>query len=217
MIGIGDVHILFRLHHPTKTHFQVLMKQPSPIRLVTRTRNKWKHSAKHRSASDNATALGYIIWQLALGGAKKLHEEDFRYDCDDQRILVIEEYMAFLVHLADRMSFSALTDQERRIFVSSVARAAARHLQRNKEEIICGSAHGEDFLDRVNQRSQEYACCSFQGEPGYHMRRALGAHIQDVMGSDQTNKWVLDQVVEIDTPDLCKQLRASIDNLTSTG
>ncbi len=45
------------------------------------------------------------------------------------------------------------------------------------------------------------------------MLRALGAHIQDIMGSDQTNKWVIDQVMEIDGPYLCLQLSGSLNNL----
>ena len=187
--------------------------KPSPIKLVTRTRNKWKRTGQQRTTADNATALGYIIWQLALNGAKKLHMEEFRYDSDDQRIRVIEEYLAFLVHLVDRITFSRLQENERADFVSEVARAAARHLERNKEEIIGADNHRAVFLDMLNQRSSEYGSCSYAGEPGYAMLRALGLHVQNVMGSDQTNKWTIDQVIDIDGPDLCRQLINSVNSL----
>jgi len=190
-----------------------MANQQSPIKIVTRTRNKWKQSGKQRSTNDNSTALGYIVWQLALNAAKKLHTEDFRYDDDNQRIRVIEEYLAFLVHVADRLTFETLQKGERTVFISGVAQATVRHLQRNKEEIIEGANHGAEFLDLVNQRSLEYRYCSFRNEPGYTMLRTLGAHIQDIMGSDQTNKWVIDQVMEIDGPDLCLQLSGSLNNL----
>lgn len=190
-----------------------MTSQQSPIKLVTRTRNKWKKTGKQRSAGDNAAALGYIIWQMALSGAKKLHLEDFRYDDDDQRVGVIEEYLSFLVHIADRLSFETMAPDERLNFISDVARACARHLQRNKEEVIGDGDHNTAFLDLVNRRAGEYSACAFRGEPSYSMLRALGAHIQNIMGSDQTNKWVIDQVMEIDAPDLCRQLSESFDSL----
>ena len=33
------------------------------------------------------------------------------------------------------------------------------------------------------------------------------------MGTDQTNKWVIDQVMDIDAPQAVKSLRKSLDNL----
>ena len=190
-----------------------MSNKQSPIRLVTRTRNKWKQAGKPRTIGDNAVALGYIVWQLSLNAAKKLHLEEFRYDSDEQRIRVIEEYLAFLVHIADRITFGRLEEDERADFVVGVARAAARHLERNKEEIMGAYNHGAAFLDLVNLRSSEYGSSAYPDEPGYTMLRALGSHVQNIMGSDQTNKWVIDQVMDIDAPDLCRRLSSSLDSL----
>ena len=188
--------------------------RPSPIKLVTRTRNKWKNTGKSKSINDTATALGYIIWQLALNAAKNLHQQDFRFDDDHQRIRVIEEYVAFLVHISDRIVFQRLDTKDRTEFVSDLAAAAARHVQRNKEDILGSNPYRDPFLSMLNRRGQEYAACSVSGEqPGYPMLRALGSHILDVMGADQTNKWVIDQVMEIDAPELCEQLQKSLRNL----
>ena len=166
-----------------------------------------------RTISDNGVALDYIAWQLALSAAKNLHLEDFRYDSDDQRIHVIEEYLAFLVHVADRITFNRFQEDDRVDFVAGIARAAARHLERNKEEILGAGNHGTAFLDMVNLRSSEYGSCACTDEPGYAMLRTLGSHIQNIMGSDQTNKWVIDQVMDIDAPDLCRRLSSSLDSL----
>ena len=193
-----------------------MSKPQSPITRLTRARNKWKHTGKVRSVDDNATALGYIIWQLALNGARKLHVEDYRYDDDIQRIRVIEEYLAFLVHASDRMVFDDMAQEPRHAFVSGVARASARHLQRNKEDILGRSDYRTGFFVLLNSRSSEYGDCSFPGEPGYPMLRALGAHILGIMGSDQTNKWVIDQVMDIDAPELCRGLRNSLNSLFVT-
>ena len=210
------VHIKYEAASWAFSKFNTMAKQPSPIKLVTRTRNKWKKTGKPRSISDNAAAVGYIIWQLALNGAKKLHQEDFRYDDDTQRILVIEEYLIFLVHVSDRITFDDMSPPQRNEFISGVAAATARHLQRNKEDAVGRGTYRDDFLDKLNNRSADYGACSFPDEPGYPMLRVLGSHIQLIMGTDQTNKWVIDQVMDIDAPDLSRQLCKSLDSLLDT-
>lgn len=187
---------------------------PPPIKLVTRTRNKWKSSGKPKSIDDNAIALGYIVWQLALNAAKNLHIQDFRFDDDRQRVHVIEEYAVFLVHVSDRIVFEQLDTKQRTMFVSGLASAVARHVQRNEEEILGSNDYRGPFLTLLNRRGQEYAACPFSADqPGYSMLRALSCHILEVIGADQTNKWVVDQVMEIDAPDVCRQLRKSLLNL----
>lgn len=192
----------------------VMAKQESPIKLVSRTRDKWKNKNRPKSIADNAIALAYIMWQLALNGAKNLHLEDFRYDTDAQRVGVAEEYLALLVHLSDRLMCDALDHAQRNEFVSTAALAAARHVQRNKEEIMGRGDYRGPFLEKINRRANEYASCTLaQDEPGYQMLRTIGAHVQDIMGSDQTNKWVIDQVMEIDAPAMFASLRKSLNNL----
>lgn len=192
-----------------------MTKQPSPIKLVTRTRDRWRNGAKPKSLEDNATALAYIIWQLALNAAKNLHIEDFHYRDDGQRTDVIAEYLAFLVHVTDRLVHGHLDLEQRTRFVSTAAAAAARHLQSNKEDILGRRDYKSPFLALLNERSQEYAQCSFEADyPGYPMLRAFGSHVQQVMGTDQTNKWVIDQVMEIDAPNAVDSLKKSMANLT---
>ena len=191
-----------------------MSNKESPVKLVTRTRDKWKNTTKPKSTADNAVALAYIMWQLALNGAKNLHAEDFRYDTDRQRLAVVEEYLAFLVHLSDRLMFGTSNEADRSDFVTTIAHAAARHVQRNKEEILGRHDYRNPFLKMVNNRTQEYACYALTKDgPGYQMLKAIGANIQTIMGSDQTNKWVTGQVIEIDAPAMFDNLKKSLTNL----
>jgi len=193
-----------------------MTKEQSPIKMVARTRDKWRKTAAPKSPQDNAGALGYIIWQIALNGAKSLHVEDFRYDHDLQRFGVIEEYVALLTHLSDRMVFDETTAGNREAFISDTAAAAARHLQRNKEEIVGSNDYRTPLFHLINERSREYAACRFDdNQPGYQMLRIFGAHVQDIMGSDQTNQWVIDQVMEIDASNAHQKLSRSLGNLLS--
>jgi hypothetical protein len=51
------------------------------------------------------------------------------------------------------------------------------------------------------------------GEPGFDFLRYLGAKVLAVLGEDQTNRWVMDQIVAIEAPEIAGKIRKSIFNL----
>ena len=180
-----------------------------------RTRNRWHKHRKQVSLEENATALAYTCWKVALTRTKNLHQEDFVFADDEQRTRVIAEYLYFLVHVCDRLVYDDLDREQRQQFVVTLARQSARHYQRNLEDVF-----GRDrdytaaYFDSLNQRIAEYSDCAFEGSrPGYQMLRVLGRHVQDVMGEDQVNRWVIDQIMEIDAPDAVVEIRKAMDNL----
>lgn len=185
--------------------------------MKTRIRDQWQDPTRQASTEDNALALAYVCWQLALTSARNLHAEDFVYQDDTQRVTVIREYLVFLVHTADRLAFELLDEAQRALFMSSLAAGCARHLQRNTEEILGIKDYVEQFIDTLNQRNSEYGQCVFaNGAPGYSLLRAFGERIQIVMGRDQTNRWVIDQVMDIDGPEAVAQLGRSLQKLCAT-
>jgi len=182
--------------------------------LNTRIRSKWKKSGRETTLGENSVALAYIVWQIALTTAKNLHKEDFEYESDDQRIDIIAEIMIFLVHIADRLTYPLFNHQERIEFIETLGKETARHLQRNKEEIITRGDHTSHYINRLNQRIAEYGGCSFEEQqPGHQMTRALGEKIQDIMGDSQTNRWVMEQVMGIDIPKAVQNLKQGLNNL----
>ncbi len=186
--------------------------------MTLRIRSKWRKKERPRTLADNAVALAYVVWQIALAAAKNLHAERFDYEDDRQRIAVIAEYMAFLVHVADRMAYSRLAGEDaRKHFMTRLATESARQVQRNQEHVLGPGEYGDAFIDLVNERAAEYAETSFSGDgPGYGMLRALGAHVQSVMGASQVNRWAIDQVMEIDAPQALQHLRQAMSNLLDT-
>ncbi len=73
------------------------------------------------------------------------------------------------------------------------------------------------FIDALNRRNSEYGQCAFtNGAAGYSLLRAFGERIQIIMGRDQTNRWVIDQVMDIDGPEAVAQLRRSLQKLYAT-
>ncbi len=186
--------------------------------MKTRIISKWRRDrTKPASLEDNATALAYVIWQIALAAAKNLHEQDFAYNSDEQRIGVIREYLIFLVHACDRLAHKDMNQALRTRFVTGLAHAVARHLQRNQAEIMGPGDYGGPFLALLNERAQEYAETAFPDDrPGFGALRYLGEKILDIMGSTQVNRWVMDQVMEIDGPEAFDHLRRAMTNLFGT-
>ncbi len=175
-----------------------------------RIRNKWR-TARPRTLQDNATAAAYIVWQVGLHFTKNLHQEEFDYESDYQRVQVIAEYLIFLSHVTDRLAHQRLDHEQRQIYISVLVEQVARQYQRNVEEIMGSGDYRAGFLGRINARFDQYAHGVFDGdEPGYAARRLLGNRIQDIMGQSQTNKWVIQQIIDIDSLDAADQVTRGI-------
>jgi hypothetical protein len=185
--------------------------------MKTRIRDKWRDRNRQGSLEDNATSLAYGIWQIALAAAKNLHVEDFDYESDEQRTAVIAEYLMFLVHVADRFAFEQMNAESRKLFITTLAQHTARHYQRNVVDIMGRGDYRSGYIEKLNARAAEYAETPFSdGDPGYETRRCLGEKIQEVMGMTQINKWVIQQVIDLDAPEAVKHLKTTMGNLFGT-
>ena len=179
-----------------------------------RIRDRWPAREHSVSIEENAGALAYVCWQVALDGTKQLHAQKFDYRDDAQRVAVISEYLVFLIHICDRICATQLQPGDREIFVIKLTRVCAGHLHRNAEEILGPGDYTEAFIDTFNVRSKDFSQCKYvNGGPGYSLLRAFGAQIQQLMGNDQTNRWVMDQVTEINAQNAVDQVQKSIRNI----
>ena len=179
-----------------------------------RIRSKWRNKGTPVSIEANALAVSAAIWRLALTAAKDLHAHDYVYDSDRQRIGVITEYAIFLFHVADRYAFDLWDSDQRATFVSRLAADIARHLQQNSSELFGSGDYRTPFTAKLNDRVAEYAQTEFNdSEPGYSCYRCFGAHVQEIMGESQTNRWVIDQIIEVDAPQAVRLLHKTIQAL----
>jgi len=179
-----------------------------------RIRDRWPARDNSVSTEENAGALAYVCWQVALDGTKQLHAQKFDYRDDAQRVAVISEYLVFLIHICDRICATQLQPDEREIFVIKLTRVCAGHLHRNAEEILGPGDYTDAFIDTFNARSKDFSQCKYvNGGPGYSLLRTFGAQIQQLMGNSQTNRWVMDQVTEISAQNAVDQVQKSIRNI----
>lgn len=188
--------------------------------MAIRIKDKWHKSRRNRptmkSLRDSAGALAFIGWRVALEKAQNLNREGFRYDSDIERIGVICELVAFELQLADRLAYDFLKDDEREIFINALGQRFAEHVQDNLSDLNGPRNYRDRFVLLLNERLSDYATLTFKdGEPGFDSLRYLGSKVLEVLGSDQTNRWVIDQIVALDAPEVAEKIRRSLFNLLS--
>jgi hypothetical protein len=107
-----------------------------------------------------------------------------------------------------------LEDDERRTLITALVLKMADHMDENAQSLLGDSDHRSAFIERFNLRSGEYAEFSITDDgPSYPFLRHLGYEIQQVMGDSQENRWVIDQVMDMDGPEVFKQMKRIVRNL----
>ena len=188
--------------------------------MAIRTKDKWHQSRRNhptsKSLEDSAGALAFIGWRVALDKAQNLNREGFRYDSDIERVGVISEFVAFEIQVADRLAYEFLDDDDRTAFINALGQRFANHMQDNLSDLDGPRNYRDAFVALLNVRLSDYATLTFEdGEPGFDFLRYLGAKVLGIMGDDQTNRWVLDQIVTVEAPEVAEKIRESVFNLLS--
>ncbi len=188
--------------------------------MAIRVKDQWHRSRRNRptpkSLRDSAEALAFIGWRLALDKAQNLNREAFRYDSDIERIGVISEFVAFEIQVADRLAYEFLDDDERRLFINSLGQRLADHMQENLDDLDGPRNYRDAFVALLNERLSDYASLSFEdGEPGFDFLRYFGSKVLGILGTDQTNRWVQDQIIAVEAPEVVEKISKSVFNLLS--
>ena len=173
--------------------------------MALRIKSHWWNDESDRSLPEIASALAFIAWRVSLEKAINLHCERFVYRDDAQRLAVIQEYLVFLIQIADRLAHPRVPDEDRRTLITALARKAIEHVQDNSQDLLGPGDYGGPFIALLNRRSEEYAEYQLADDgPSYAFLRHLGFEIQALMGEGQENRWVIDQVMDKDGWDAYK-------------
>ena len=194
-----------------------MMYAPAPLyasNRIVRIKSRWKDKDKERSLEELAGALAFIEWRIAGAALLNLENEGFQTDSQSQRLDVLQEFCAFLVHVADRLVHASMDDEQRQRFISALALKMADTYHGNRVDAEGrGGDYRRPFIDVLNRRMADYAAFRFEdGEPGYAFKRYLGECVTDSMGP-KDSKWISDQVMEIEIPEMLKNLEKGLDGL----
>ncbi|MCU7866473.1 MAG: hypothetical protein KZQ92_21180 [Candidatus Thiodiazotropha sp. (ex Lucinoma borealis)] len=183
--------------------------------MAIRIKSQWHDEDASRSADELGGAIAFIAWRIALDKAIALHGKHFVYEDDCQRLAVITEYLAYEVQISDRLIHGMVDNESRGAIITALVMKLADHYRDNAADLLGPGDHANQFIALFNLRSVEYAEFNFSKDgPSYPFLRHLGFEIQQVMGSDEhDNRWVIDQVMDVDGPEVYKQLARAVRNL----
>ena len=179
-----------------------------------RIRSKWSAKNRDRTPEEIAGVVGFIAWRICTQAVLELENNNFQTDTQVQRLAIIWEFAAFLIHITDRMMFDRMDEEERAVFISAMAKAMAQTMQDNMEDFLGSGYYKPDLINTLNLRMNEYSKFGYSEEsgPSFPMLRYFGECVTTVIGERQ-KKWVTTQIIDIEAPDAIKTLKRGIANL----
>jgi hypothetical protein len=177
-----------------------------------RVKSKWNADREH-TLNEIGSAAAFIIWRIAQQGVLNLENEGFQTDTNAQRLDVMAEFIAFLMHLADRLKAEQLDLNERQAFITSLGLHLADRMQENRADIQGKGEYRQPLIDLLNARAADYAeFAMVDDKPGYAFKRYFGENVRAVMG-EKDNQWITDQVIDIEVPETLPPLNKALRDL----
>ena len=176
-----------------------------------RVKNKWNDKSKERTPEETGSVLSFNFWKIASANVMHMENEGFQTDTHFQRLDVIAEFTIFLVHVVDRViSSKDYTAEARQELITALALNLAKTMHDNRRDVSDDKETDfrNDYITLMNERMSEYSNFTFDegNQPGFQVRRCVGEHVRDVMG-EKDNKWIPDQVIDIEIPDAMKAFK----------
>ena len=172
------------------------------LHIKTKFRTKGPKTIEQR-----ASVVASNIWKVAQEATRHMEIEGYKIGGDRQVTAILTEFIAFQIQAADRLVYGKFTEEERTRFINELGRNLARLMDTNMTEFIGPGDYAGPFVATLNLRLADYAEFEFSAQgPSYAFLRYLGDKVAAAMaGTD--NKWVLEQVMDIEAPQAVKHLK----------
>lgn len=208
------------------------MTSPPPLPAM-RIKNQWFRSEAPKTPAEQASAMAFIVWRVAHQMLKRMRGADFDIEAGVPYFAFMREVLVFLIAVTDRIAYERLGSGERQAFTQSLVGHVARTLQENEDSLLGPPApgrpsHADTFVDLVNEVVTHYA--EFGADPAppadalgcfqpdFGFVRYLGTRLEPTL-PEKDRRWVLDQVMAIETPEALgivqRSMRGLLDPPTS--
>ena len=190
----------------------IISSRPSVVPVKTRWRKKGE-----RTLAERAGVIGANLWRISLEIFKHMEKEGFRFGSDRMATDVIAEFVAFVVQLADRAVYGRLSEADRAALIGEVAGHLAATMENNQRDLFGPGDYRKPFIDLLNARFEEYAGFGYAGAaPGYACVRLFAGKVSDAMASGD-NKWVVEQMIDIEAPEMVRFVAKLIGQTVAEG
>lgn len=185
--------------------------------MALRIKTVWFKNAGGRSAAEVSSVIASTIWRLADEAVSGLSKADFDIVTPERGMRILGEMAAFLLHMADRMLYGRVPEQERARLVQHAGARLAEIVQDNVRQMVGedGFDYKANFIDLLNRRAADY--CTFDAtpeKPGFPILRYLGLAVREVMLQPDQH-WVADQIMDVLAPEALGALKKQVDGLLS--
>lgn len=183
---------------------------------IALVKTRWRKNGT-RTVAERAGVIGANLWKISLEIFKHMEKEGFRFGSDRLVTDVLAEFIAFLVQLVDRAAYGRVGDPDRAALVSEVVRHLATTMENNQRDLAGPGEYRKPFIDLLNTRFAEYAGFAFAGaDPDYACLRTFATRVSDAMAGGD-NKWVVEQVMDIEAPEMVLLVRRLIEQTVPEG
>jgi hypothetical protein len=181
---------------------------------MARVKSRWNLKDRTRSAEEIASAAAANIWRIAGQALLNLENEGFETISHSQRLDVIAEFVAFLLHITDRLVYDSLDQETRGNFINVLALRLTDIMQDNRRDADGQGEYSDAFVEFLNDRASAYCECRFSKEegPGFSLKRTLGEYVRSQMGA-KDNKWIPDYVMDVEVPEAMSSLQGVLSGL----
>jgi hypothetical protein len=186
------------------------------MRSKIRVKSSWFKGDRKKSPQEIAGALAFIIWRISDNTLKNVRKADFDIAIGPQYFAFLQEFLIFLVMVADRIVYTQLSAEDRLEFTSALANKIALNMAENQTEWMGGPLreYKDSFVERLNQRAGEYADFHYTGvETSFSFILHLGQCMRDVV-DEKDKTWVVDQIMAIEVPESVAMLEKAMKGLT---
>jgi len=164
-----------------------------------------------------ASVIAMLAWKLSQQAIRSMRDAQFDIDIGRQYFNFVCEYLAFMLHAADRIAHRALTAEQRTAFTTALALRLAEVVEDNRDMLIAEPEPGRGrrhFIDLANLRGADYADFAYdeQAGPDFGFRRFFGSRLLEIV-PEKDHAWVIDQVMEIEVPEAVKALERTLAGL----
>jgi hypothetical protein len=180
-----------------------------------RLKTKWNKQEREVSLEDTVSILAFNAWKIGMQTLLEIENENFQTDTQMQRVAVMEEIMAFKVHILDRIAHDIMDDDDRAQLITTFAVKLSDHIQDNARDFSGPGDYRNPFINKLNERMDDYAQTTWGKvgqEPGFSMSLAFGNFIADSLGP-RDRKWVLDYIQRVLMPEMLETYKKVLGRL----
>lgn len=161
-----------------------------------RLKTKWNNQTREVSLEDTVSVLAFNAWKIGMHALLEIENQNFQTDTQMQRVGVMEELMAFLIHILDRIVYTQLDETDRTQLLSSFAVKLSDNIQDNTRDFMGTGDYRNPFINKLNERLADYSETSWDETaqlPGFSMSLSFSQNIANSLGP-RDQQWILDYI-----------------------